>query len=88
MNTTQQKESFIARTRQAALEILEIHELLAEYTATDAGNVITDADFVGINEGIVTSDMTSFIGSVLTPVKAILDGAGVDTVTETYKAVP
>lgn len=85
MKTEAQISAFIAKGRNLAKEMQIFRELAQEYTATDAGNVITDADFTGINEGLVLTDMTNF-QTVIGQVVDIMDGVGKETVIQTYKA--
>lgn len=85
MKTEAQISAFIAKGRNLAKEMQIFRELAQEYTATDAGNVITDADFTGINEGLVLADLTNF-QTLVNEVIAVLDVAGKETVIQTYKA--
>ena len=87
MKTEAQKSSFIAKTRNLAKSMQEFKLALDEYTATDAGNVLIEADFGGVNAGLLPADMVAFMGAVVIPVVAVIDGVGVNTIIENYKNV-
>lgn len=86
MKTEAQINAFIAKGRDLAKRVKEFEELSDEYTATDAGNVIVDADFTGINEGLTNADMVNFQASVVNPIVSAISGASVQTTIQTYKA--
>lgn len=87
MNTEAQRSKFIADGRNAAKVFSALAAFDAEYDATSAGTVITDADFTGINEGLTAADMVNFQVIVKAVLAEFASVAGRETIIQNYKNV-
>lgn len=76
MKTLTQRIGIIEDIRQAATNLLVAHErlnnLAAQWTATDAGNVLQSEDFIEINAGLTVSDLAAVMGVSLPALNALL----------------
>ncbi len=76
MKTLNQRIGLIEDIRQAVTNLLVAKErldnLAAQWTATDAGNVLQPEDFSEQNAGLSVADLAAVIGTTLPAINALL----------------
>ena len=72
-------QNFISNVRDAATgfnqKIDQFNALKRQYDALDLGNVLTDEDFAGANEGITASDLKNAIALIDGVLKGLPEGS-------------